>query len=428
MPAEVMELHDLDVADEPLPGVNLVGYLDAEFGLGEAARMLGRALEHGGVPIAAITNTETPVRREHELRWPLSRSVPYDINVLCLQPDQVAGFATQVGPSFFENRSTIGLWFWDSSVLDARYHQAFRFLDRVWVMTEHVREVVSAATDMPVHLIPIAPQERTPPGTSREELGLPAEFLFMALFDFVSFERKNPLGMIDAFVRAFEPSQDAALFLKSINGRERKPKLLAQLQSVVADRDDITLVDGYVGAAKRDALLATCDCFVSLHRAEGLGLPMLEAITLARPVIATGYLGNMQFMDGESSYLVPFELVPIPEGEWGFSAGAKWAEPDVAAAASHMRRVYEKRDEARARAIGARRRLFSEFSLDKAARVLTDELEDARRTRMLTGDEVQRQKRLAVEAARAERAHARWGSIRGARGIIGRLHERLTRH
>ncbi len=189
-----MELRDLDVADEPLPGVNLVGYLDAEFGLGEAARMLGRALEHGGVPIAAITSTETPVRREHELGWPLSRSVPYDTNVLCLQPDQVAGFAAQVGPGFFENRSTIGLWFWDSSVLHPRYHEAFRFLDRVWVMTEHVREVVSGATDMPVHLVPIAPEERSPPGTSREELGLPAEFLFMALFDFVSFERKNPLG------------------------------------------------------------------------------------------------------------------------------------------------------------------------------------------------------------------------------------------
>jgi hypothetical protein len=93
--------------------------------------------------------------------------------------------------------------------------------------------------------------------------------------------------------------------------------------------------------------LATCDCFVSLHRAEGLGLPMLEAITFARPVIATAYSGNMQFMDGESSYLVPYELVPIPEGEWGFSAGATWAEPDVAAAASHLRRVYEKQDEAR---------------------------------------------------------------------------------
>ncbi len=234
--------------------------------------------------------------------------------------------------------------------------------------------------------------------------------------------------MVDAFVRAFEPNQDAALFLKSINGRERKPKLLAHLQSVVADRDDITLVDGHVGAATRDALLASCDCFVSLHRAEGLGLPMLEAITLARPVIATGYSGNMQFMDGESSYLVPFELAPIPEGEWGFSAGAKWAEPDVAAAASHMRRVYEKQDEARARALAARRKLFSEFSLDKAAHVLTDELEDARRTRMLTGNEVQRQRRLAVEAARTERAHARWRSIRGARGIIGRLHERLARN
>ncbi len=372
-------LTKLRIASDPAPGVNLVGPFDTGSGLGEAARMLGRALEHAGIPFVAIPSADPRRGRTEANAWPLSQVAPYDTNVLCLQPDRLAAFADAAGRSFFANRTTVGLWFWESTVLSDEYLPLLRLLDRVWVLSEHVRRVLASETSAPVQVIPIPLAGRSVEAVPREELGLPPDgFLFLSLFDLVSAQRKNPHGVIEAFSRAFSPESGAKLVLKTINGRERKPQVLAELEEAAASRDDIVVVDGYVSERRRDAMVAACDCFVSLHRAEGLGLPMLEAMCLGKPVIATGYSGNLEFMDDATSYLVPFRLVPVAAGEWGHSAAAEWAEPSVEVAASLMRRVFAAPDEARAVGEEGRRRVLARFSLDRAAAAVVSELEAAR--------------------------------------------------
>lgn len=352
------------------PGVNLVGFLEGELGLGEVARKLGRGLEHAGVPFSAISYRRAPTRQPHPVEIPISDEASFDTNIVCLNADYLHTFLADAGVDFFAGRYTIGVWFWESSVFRPENLEGFRFVDEVWVASEYVRRTVSAEADVPVLVVPLPVEEPAPSTISREELGLPEGFMFLFLFDFVSAQRKNPTAVVEAFKQAFEPGEGPVLVLKSINGGERKPQWLEELVAASDGRPDIHIVDEYVPADRRDALIAACDCYVSLHRSEGFGLTMAEAMAHAKPVIATGYSGNLDFMTESNSYLVPYLLTPVPSDWWAYSPGAEWAEPDVPAAAAYMRQVYEDRDEARVRAERSRAAILDAFSLDRTARFI----------------------------------------------------------
>ncbi len=174
--------------------------------------------------------------------------------------------------------------------------------------------------------------------------------MFLFLFDFLScLERKNPLGIIEAFVRAFVPGEGPVLVIKSINGRHMLNDL-ERLRAAVDGRDDVVLLEKYYSVDEKNALLGACDCYVSLHRSEGLGLTMAEAMALGKPVIATGYSGNLHFMTPENCYLVDYSMTEVPAECDPYPKGAAWAAPSVAHAAELMRRVYERPVEAKARA------------------------------------------------------------------------------
>jgi hypothetical protein len=190
--------------------------------------------------------------------------------------------------------------------------------------------------------------------------------------------RKNPTAVVDAFTRAFAPGEGPSLVLKSVNGRERKPHLLADLERAARDRPDVVVLDRFASEDESRAMLASCDCYVSLHRSEGLGLTMAEAMALGKPVIATGYSGNIEFMSEANSYLVPYELVDVPSTWWAYEPGATWAEPNVGAAAELMRRVWEHPDDARALGGRARDDLLERFSLQRTADFVERRLEDLR--------------------------------------------------
>lgn len=366
----------IEVADAPVPGVNLVGFLDAELGLGEIARKLARALEVAEIPFAAIPYTGTPSRREHRLELPTTTQAPFDTNIVCLNADELQAFAADAGTRFFERRYSIGVWFWETSVF--RDLRTDLFLDEIWTTSEYVRTAVAREARIPVHLAPVPFEAPTEPNLSRDDLGLPAGFVFLFVFDFVSAERKNPLAVIEAFRTAFAPGDGPTLVLKSINGRERSPRQLEEVLEAAAARPDIVVLDGYVSARERDAFIASCDCFVSLHRSEGLGLTMAEAISHGKPVIATGYSGNLEFMDESSSYLVPYRLVDVPSEWWAYAPGAEWADPDVGQAAAAMRHVWQHEEEALARGALAREYLLERFPLARTARFVEDRLAEVR--------------------------------------------------
>lgn len=368
----------LDIAAVPEPGINAVGYLTAELGVGELARRLIEGIETAGIPYSTLTYSNTLSRQEHRFEERDAKRAPYDTNLLVVNADQMAVFASAAGPEFFSSRYTIGVWSWELEVFPDVFHDAFELVDEVWVPTDFMRDAIAAATAKPVQTVPV-PLEAVPSEPlERATLGLPEEFLFFFTFDFLSVaQRKNPLGVIESFKRAFEAGEGAALVVKSING-ERDFAMLEGLRIAAANHPDITVMDGYLAQEVKDGLMASCDCYVSLHRSEGLGFTLAEAMSYGKPVIATGYSGNLAFMDDENSYLVPYTLTGVPPGCDPYPQEARWAEPDLERAAALMRHVFEHRDEARERGDRARHDIATRYSRKRTAEFVMRRLDEIR--------------------------------------------------
>ena len=337
---------------DPPRGVNVVGYFRSELGVGEAARQAVSALDSAGIPLLPLHGATIPLNRQwHEFRQLDHTAACYPVNLICMNADALPEFAHQAGPEFFENRYSIGLWFWEVTKAPRdRWKQAFEHLDEVWVPTRHVAEAVTAVSPLPVFQVTIPIEMAGISPTPRRALGLPDGFLFLFAFDYLSvFARKNPVAIVEAFTQAFEPGSGAKLAIKCIN-HEHDAEHHQELMAAVSRHPDIQVLDQYLAPENKNALIASCDCYVSLHRSEGFGLTMAEAMYVAKPVIATGYSGNLDFMTSSNSYLVDYTLAEIGPDAGPYPADGVWAEPDVEHAAGLMRAVYDDPAEASQRA------------------------------------------------------------------------------
>jgi glycosyltransferase involved in cell wall biosynthesis/SAM-dependent methyltransferase len=336
-------------ADLPT-GVNVVGYVSSERGVGEVARQVLQALDLRGIDAAAIDTPAEPDQIPKVLGRIAAADHPYDFNLICVNADMLPAIAAGLGPTFFSGRRTAGLWFWEVSKFPEMWLRSFDDLDEVWVATEFIAEALRPLTAKPVRTIRVPVTPGPAAEMSRAELGLPEGFTFLFVFDYRSvFRRKNPLGLVEAFRKAFEPGEGPSLVLKSVCG-DQFPAERAQLAAAIADRPEIHLIEETVSAEAKNAMIASCDCYVSLHRSEGLGLTMAEAMYFGRPVIATGYSGNLDFMTPENSYLVPQTAARIGADAEPYPPDGEWGEPDLDHAARVMRAVVADPEAAAARA------------------------------------------------------------------------------
>jgi glycosyltransferase involved in cell wall biosynthesis len=315
------------------------------------------ALEASGEEHSTRVWTATLSRQNHP--WEVDSGIGqpnYDTNLICINADQLPLLAQEVGPEFFRNRYNIGLWFWETELFPASMHAGFDFLHEVWVASEFVRQAIAAASPVPVFTMPLPLRVAVPlaPAPERAALNLPEGFLFLFSFDFFSVaERKNAVAVIHAFAQAFAPDEGAALLIKSINGHTNRAEL-ERLHHARAGRTDIILQDGYLSRPENDALFAACDCYVSLHRSEGFGLTIAEAMLQEKPAIATRYSGNLEFMDDSNSFLCGYNLRRVGDDAPPYPPDAEWADPDVDEASRLMRFVRQHPEEAQERGRKAR--------------------------------------------------------------------------
>lgn len=347
-----------------LHGVNLFGFFGGEFGLAEAGRLLAEVVGEVGEPYGMVPLSGTACREAHELELEGPRDLRFDVNLVCANADLTPKLLEEV-PGMRRGRHTIGYWFWENERFPDRLHHAFHAVDEVWAGSSFIQRALQRVAPCPVYALPPAVRPPAPPRHGRTEVGLPEQFSFLFMFDFMSsFERKNPLAVVEAFVRAFRPGEGPALVLKALNGGSRPDERRALL-AAAAGHPDVVLMEHYLSGSENAALIAHCDAYVSLHRAEGFGLTMAEAMAHTKPVIATAYSGNLDFMTADNSFLVPYEPTPVRES--GMFGRGHWADPDLEVAAAAMRTVYHDRAEAARRAGQAAADIASHHSVARRA-------------------------------------------------------------
>ena len=350
-------------------GWSVIAYANAELGVGEAGRRLSLAARQIGLPVEVV-GVEAELSRSEHSHVPAQVSAPsFDNSISCVNADQLAEVWRQVGIDPAQRRGArVGMWFWEVDRFPEQWLPAFRQLDEVWVASEHTRKVLASYDVCPVELIPLPVVPRgVPTPWTRAELGLPADrAVFLVMYDFLSvLRRKNPLDVIAAYTAAFGPDEGATLVLKSINGKHRRADL-ALVRDAAAGRPDIVVSDGYRTAGEVAGLIELSDCLVSLHRAEGYGLSLIDAMAVGTPVVATGYSGNLSFMTSDTAALVPYDEVEVGPGANPYPATARWAQPDLTAAAAAMREVVDHPDRVRDRAALAQAAVLRDNSVEVA--------------------------------------------------------------
>ena len=331
--------------------MNVGGFLESELGVGEAARATISALDAVGIPLLPLHGPWRPNSRQgHRFAMFRPEDAVFPVNLLCVNADMTERWLAEAGPYFRAGRYTIGLWWWEVTTWPERWLGAFDHVDEVWVATDHVHAALAPVATVPVTKITLPVRAATPRLRSRTDLGLADGFLFLFMFDYSSVvERKNPFDTIDAFVGAFAPGEGAKLAIKCINPDANRAAH-ERLQHVAARHPDVQIIEGYVSAADKNSMIASADCYVSLHRSEGYGLTLAESLLLGKPVIATRYSGNLDFMSPNGSWLVDAEMVPVGPGNDPYPADGEWAQPDVAQASRYMREIFDDPAAARERA------------------------------------------------------------------------------
>ncbi len=319
--------------------VELAGYLNSAVGVGEAARRYVAALRSVGIEVLE-RDVPLPDRDSAGVEPSIGTSPKPDsisFNLFCLNPEQMVPYLEGPDRPPRAGRHTIGIWSWEVDVLPSGWREAAAGLDDIWTYSSFASSLIEREIGAPVQSIPppvcISSHSSSPPAH------LQKGFRVLVMFDYLStLQRKNPLGAIEAFKQAFRPEDGAVLIVKSMNGKHR-PERQAEITAASGGRSDITLIDQTMSSAERDALIAACDCYLSLHRSEGHGLPLAEAMMAGKAVVATAYGGNTEFMSKGNSFLVDWKPTRVGEGVEHYPPEASWAEPDIGHAARLLRTV-----------------------------------------------------------------------------------------
>ncbi len=332
------------------------GLLNESLGIGQAGRLTVRALRDAGYDVT-----------EHDLRPAFRRILTQDAQrpdgdggvwLIHANPSEALVAFLAHPPASWANTYRIGYWAWETTKAPKSWVFVADYFHEIWVPSDFVhdavvRAFVAAGRDelvtrlrvMPHPLPPLPPQTPDRLQQARRRFGLANDCEVLCLFDAKSSAaRKNPWGVIDAWERAFpQPVPGARLTIKIADLRH-DPVSAIKLEALIARRPDMRLVSEHFSESDMVAFIGAFDILVSLHRAEGFGLTLAEAMAQGVAVIATGFSGNMQFMSAESARLVPAAVVPVSDREGPYTGLERdpeqgWGEPHLGAATLALREM-----------------------------------------------------------------------------------------
>ncbi|UJP04906.1 MAG: glycosyltransferase [Nitrosomonas sp.] len=351
-------------------GVNLIGYVYGQLGIGEDLRMAARALRAAKIPFTLINfppGKDIP-QNDYSMHEYVAEEAPYTCNIFCMTALEHGRYYAERGNTLIAGRYNIGYWPWELAQWPEDWKDLTRLVDEVWVSTQHTYDALAPVSTVPVFIMPMA-VELGPIAAfdsraqARQHFGLPKSAkLFCFSFDLnSSIHRKNPQACVDAFIRAFPATEwnknPIGLVIKA-HKPSRRHAAWEKLKQAAADDQRIHIIENTLSRSDLLALYQSCDCYISLHRAEGFGRGLAEALQLGLHVITTGYSGNIDFCKPPYASLVRYRPIKIRKGQYPYGKGQVWADADIDHAAELMRNfALEKRPKERKTA-------WPEFSAD----------------------------------------------------------------
>lgn len=346
-------------------GINIVGLAKGELGLGEDVRMAVKACRAGAVPFNIYNPPFAIASRQEDLTVQnLMVDEPrYAVNLIFLPGIETLRLFFSNGIRLFRERYTIGAWQWELPTWPAPLKRALPLAQELWLSSRFTTDTMRHVTNAPVFFMPMVVELPNFTQLGRAAHNLPEDvFLFLYIFDGLSWgARKNPLGAIKAFQDAFGDRNDVMFVIKTMNASEDMP-FWREILKAASRNPRVLCINEVYTKQQLLSLFACCDAYVSLHRAEGFGRTIAEAMLLERPVIATAWSGNADFTTPETAFAVDGKLVPVREGEYIFWEGQEWCEPDHEAAVWAMRECVANPALAKAKAQAGRQLILERYS------------------------------------------------------------------
>lgn len=333
----------------------LIGYIDAQLGLGQSLRGLALALSRTAIDFRIYPfGIGVEGRRAGSYmpeRYDEARA--HAVNVIEVSPDELPQIFNHITKDHFDRSYNILRTYWELEKAPESWREFLVHIDEIWTPTRFVSKSLSSIFRGSISIVPpsfeIVPINFDIGRRFKMDSGI---FYFFFSFDYYSSPaRKNPKAVLLAFQQAFpDLSTRVGLVIKSTGSVDHHPELKKELLGAAEQDGRITIIDETLNREEMLALIKAADCYVSLHRAEGFGLGMVEAMAFGKPVIATDYSGSTDFLSEETGYPVPYRLTEVGADEYVHAEGQVWAEPSVSDCVRIMSHVFHNREEAAAKA------------------------------------------------------------------------------
>lgn len=321
-------------------GVNVIGYTDGEFGLGEAVRLNLKAMDAAGLPYTKIDYLKLKNGNVNEDVF------KYNINLIQLSLYDVSVFFAGLKTNSFLNRYNILFLVWESEYVPDEIQKTLHLFNEIWTPSGYCSEIFKKYFLGPIMTVPHPVEIELFPLVNTGFLNKydDKKYSFLFIFNFgSSIIRKNTLFLIQSFVKAFPSETDVELIIKCSNAK-KYPDDYALLINEIGGRSNIKVVDINLEKNELNHFIKQCDCYVSLHHSEGFGLTLAEAMCMGKPTIATNYSGNLEFMNDNNSFLVDYVINSIENPDVNFCENTIWADPLLEDSVEKMRLVYNNRD------------------------------------------------------------------------------------
>ncbi len=340
-------------------GLAIVGYPFLPIGMGEHARSTFRAFQAAGVTPRLVDVADHRAPPDPDIDRDFSPFIAEGlgaVNLFCVNGDEAARVIETAGRKAFDGAYNIIYPAWELARYPAPWAKVLQRFDEVWAPSRFIQDAIAGAVTRPVIHMPLAVDLKLSAFLGRRHFGIPEDdFTVLFFFDVASFaDRKNPAAVLRAFelLAARRPEARIHCVIKSRGGGEADPGQIALDARLAALGSRAQAIWGDLSDNEIKNLVRVCDVFVSLHRSEGFGRGMAEAMAMGRPAIATGYSGNLDFMAPGTSLLVDYALVPVLPGAYPHGEGQVWAEASSEHASHLIEQLLD--DPAGARAMGAR--------------------------------------------------------------------------